>query len=107
MEQVCLVTFTKPWDMTDAQTGERRKGITIEYLLSTDLKPVEGMDNSRGVRHCKESLPLEKLSKIKDVPGFYNCSFSFAPGSKGKVVTKLSDIDFVSIISNSEKPLKV
>lgn len=91
-----LVIFTKPWNMVDETTGEKREGISIEYLMSENLIPVVNEDGSKGVRHCKESLNTNKLPKIKEVPGYYNLSFGMKVGSKGKPVIKLDDIEYIA-----------
>lgn len=95
MEENGIVIFSKPWDMTDEKTGERRQGISIEYLMCKDLKPVNNDDGSKGVRHCKQSLALDKLPKIKEVPGLYKLTFAMKVGGKGRPEIKLDDIDFI------------
>lgn len=90
-----LVIFTKPWEMVDERTGEKREGLTVEYLMAENLNPVVGEDGSKGVRHCKETIGTDKALNVKDVPGWYNLEFGLKPGSKGKMEVRLQDIHFV------------
>lgn len=94
-KMIALVTFANPWAMLDERTGTQRTGITVEYLLIDTLKPVINDDGSKGVRHCKESIDSDKISKISSVPGWYELQFAMKPGSKGKPVLKLDNIHFV------------
>jgi len=100
MEETCIVIFSKPWAMTDDRTKEQKEGITIEYLMTDNLKePCKNEDGSRGVRHCKQSIPISKLVKIKEVPAIYKLRFGLKVNSKGKPEIKLEDLDYVSKIS--------
>lgn len=100
MEENCIVIFTKPWAMTDERTNENKEGITVEYLMTDNLKePCKNEDGSRGVRHCKQSIPIGKLVNIKEVPGIYKLRFGLKVNSKGKPEITLEDLAFVSKIS--------
>lgn len=98
----CVVLYTKPWDMTDERTGERRTGITVEYVMADSMFPVVNEDGSKGVRHCKESLDTNKLLKIKEVPGYYNLTFALKPGSKGKPQIKLDDMEYLGPVEGKK-----
>lgn len=100
MVQKALVFYSKPWDFNDEKTGERKQGITIEYVLADNLKPVKNDDGSRGYGYCKESLSLNRLSKITQIPAFYNLQFALKTGAKGKPQIKLDDIDFLSLVND-------
>lgn len=92
-----IVFFATPWNMLD-DAGTERRGVVIEYLMTDNITPVVNKDGSRGFRHCKESLSIDKLSKIKEVPGIYDLKFVFKPGSKGKPAIKLDDVEFVDVL---------
>lgn len=90
-----IIIYTRPWNMEDEKTGEVRDGISVEYLLAENLNPVVNDDGSKGVRHCKDSISLDKADSIKQVPGLYNLNFGFKPGARGKVTIKLDDIKYL------------
>jgi len=90
-----IVLFANPWAMEDERTGQRREGITLEYIMTDDLKPVINEDGSMGFRHVKESLSIEKMPQVKKVPGVYEMQYTLSV-SKGKPIMKLQNINFVS-----------
>lgn len=99
MDAVGIITYAKPWGMIDERTGQQRQGVSIEYLACGDLAPVTNDDGSKGVRHCKESIPFDLQCKIIHVPGVYNLTWGMKPGNKGKMEVKLADIDYVGEVS--------
>lgn len=90
-----IVLFANPWAMEDERTGQRREGITIEYIMTDVLTPVINEDGSMGFRHVKESLTIDKMPQVKKVPGIYEMQYTLTI-SKGKPVMKLQNINFVS-----------
>lgn len=90
-----VITYANVWEMEDERTGRTRKGVTVEYMLTDSLAPVENEDGSIGYRHIKESMPIDKLDSIKEVPGVYNMIFTLQPGAKGKLQTKLANVQFL------------
>ena len=103
MIQKALVFYTKPWALTDESTGERKAGITVEYLMAENLNPISGDDGSKGYGYNKESMPSDKLPKIVEIPGYYNLKFALKAGSKGRPMLKLDDIDFVCSVTDNNK----
>lgn len=90
-----LVLFANPWAMEDERTGQRREGITLEYIMTDNLKPVINEDGSMGYRHVKESLTIDKMPQVKKVPAYYEMQYTMSV-QKGKPVMKLQNINFVS-----------
>lgn len=96
MKQVGLIFFARPWQMQDEVTRMMKGGLSVEYLVCESLRPVEASeDGSRGVRHCKESLPIEKLANLPKIPGYYELEFEMKPNNKGKAELKLVDAKLV------------
>jgi hypothetical protein len=95
MDSLGIIYYSKAWDMQDEKTGERRQGVSVEYLAVKNLAPVVNDDGSKGVRHTKESIPLDKLDKLEKVPGVYKLDFGMKPGSRGKMEVKLVDVTYV------------
>ena len=90
-----IVLHANPWSLEDERTGQRREGVSLEYVMTDNLKPLVNEDGSLGYRHVKESIAISKLSKVEKVPGIYEFTYGFSV-SKGKPVMKLQDIEFVS-----------
>lgn len=98
-----LVFYTKPWAMTDERTGERKEGLTVEYIMTSDLAPVKNEDGSKGYAYLKQSLNIDVLPKIQEVPGIYDLVFGFKPDSKGKMQVKVVDLDYIGKVNVGAK----
>ena len=92
-----IVTYANTWDMTDEKTGQRRQGISLEYLMSDTMNRIENDDGSKGYKHCKESVPVECSKNIKEVPAMYELIYRMAV-QKGKPVLKLDDLKFIESV---------
>lgn len=90
-----ILLFAKPWRFVDENSGQVREGVSLEYLMTDSLSPVENDDGSVGHRVLKESVSINKLQKIVKVPGIYGLTYGFDI-QKGKPVMKLQDIEFLS-----------
>jgi hypothetical protein len=103
MERVMgIVTYSKPWEMTDENTGVTRKGITVEYMMTDCLVPLQNDDGSQGYNHCKESLPVSCKDKLEKVPGTYDLIFELGI-IKGKPVMKLKDLTYIGKVEVIDK----
>ncbi|HHX80912.1 MAG TPA: hypothetical protein GX692_07610 [Acholeplasmataceae bacterium] len=92
---MAIVLFANPWSMEDEKTGQRREGVTVEYVISENLKPVVNEDGSVGFKPYKESLHISKMPQVIKVPGIYEMYYGFS-NIKGKPVMKLQGMKFVS-----------
>ena len=81
----------------DEKTQVQKSGVSLEYLLTSDLRPVVNQDGSKGYRHIKESVPVEMFSRVKSVPAVYKVNFAMSV-SKGKPSMKISDLEYVGEI---------
>ena len=100
-----IITYANSWSMVDENTGKERKGISIEYLMTEALDPVENDDGSKGYKHCKESIPISCMDRIEQVPGTYELYYELGI-IKGKPFMRLNDIVYVGQVENV-KPHKV
>lgn len=92
---MAIVLFANPWAMEDEKTGQKREGITVEYIMADNLNPVVNDDGSVGYRHVKESLNISKMPQVMQVPGKYEMFYGFSI-SKGKPVMKLQGMKYLS-----------
>lgn len=90
-----IILFAKPWRFVDENSGQVREGVTVEYLMSDSLSPVENEDGSVGHRVLKESMSINKLQKIVKVPGIYDMKYGFEV-QRGKPVMRLQDVEFIT-----------
>lgn len=91
-----IVFFANTWSMTDEHTGIIREGLTIEYVMTDKLSPVNNNeDGSLGYRTIKESINIANANQIKKVPGIYEMTYGFTV-RQGRPVMKLQEIKFVS-----------
>ena len=98
MEKITgIVLSASPWRMEDEQTGQKREGISLEYLMTSTLTPVTNDDGSQGYKHVKESISIQNYGQVKQVPGIYDLNYGFTI-VKGKPVMRLQSIKFISEI---------
>ena len=77
LQQECLVLSASTYSVKDEKTGETNSGLTIFYLPTDNLSPVEDEqalergEMSRGLQPAKVSLPLKMKDKVFSVPGLY------------------------------------
>lgn len=93
MNEVITLLFANSWEMVDEKTGEKREGVTLEYVLGDSLKPTLNSDGSKGLRHIKESLPIACINMVQAVPAVYLASYGMSV-VKGKPIMKVSEIKF-------------
>lgn len=95
MNQKIFIFYARPYKFTDEATGQERTGVSVNYLVCSDLKDCgQHPDGSLGYSPCKDSLPLDSLNKLSSVPAFYDGQFVLSP-SKGQTRLKLSDVTVI------------
>ena len=61
--------------ITDQQTGEINSGMNFWYIMAENLdnkdREARGDNVSKGILPTQGSLPVEKVLKLKSVPGIY------------------------------------
>lgn len=98
MKQNIILLFAKPYRMEkDDKTGFN-EGISIQYLLTDELSPVNG-ESERGMRFSKSSIPLLQGKSISKVPALYEGSFDLKSDAQGKILLKLTDVKYLSEIN--------
>ena len=94
MNQKCILIQASPYSFPDEKTGEIREGISLTYIMTASLTPAkEG--HLKGYKVCKESIPLNAVEQIKEVPGIYNFAHRIE-SVRGKPGLKVNSIEFVS-----------
>ena len=95
MQQKIFIFHANPYSFEDQATKQLREGISINYLVTDNLKDTQNSDGSLGFAPCKDSISLDHLNSLGSVPGFYEGDFIMAP-SKGQTRLKLSSVRLVS-----------
>lgn len=90
-----IVTFAFPWRMEDEINGTVREGLTVHYLMTDSLAPLENEDGSMGYRQVQESVHIQNAKNIVKVPGIYEMKFGYTV-RRGKPIMKLQELKFVS-----------
>ena len=93
-----IVTFAFPWRMEDEIEGTVREGLTVHYLMTDTLKPLENEDGSLGYRLAQESVHIENMKNIVKVPGIYELQYGYTI-RRGKPNLKLQELKFVSEVN--------
>lgn len=92
MDNLILVQYVRPYDLTDENTGERKEGISVFYADSTAV--FNDSQNGFGNPVFKSSLPKEAMSFFTTVPGLYAPVFSTYM-AKGQRCSKLTGAKLV------------
>ena len=95
MEQKIIIIYANPWALTDEKTGQQRSGVSIQYINGEKLDPVNNENGSAGYSVLKESIPADKVNKLRAVPGVYTATMGLSARG-GKNVLSVQDIDFVA-----------
>ena len=90
-----IVTFASPWRMEDEINGTVREGLTVHYLMTDTLKPLENEDGSMGYRQVQESVHIQNAKNIVKVPGIYEMQYGYTV-RRGKPILKLQELKFIS-----------
>jgi len=85
MEQKVILIYGKPYNFPDKETGEIKEGLTLQYILTDNLKANKD-DITYGYMPVKVSMPLKQQENIVSIPGLYNMEFTMAATSKGAVL---------------------
>lgn len=96
MKQRCILLYVNPYHMVDDKTGVVNQGLSVYYVGTDSLEPVED-GNKKGVPVLKQSFDLSLEESIVAVPGYYDLEFALRPvGGKPTVVpvglTYLSEV---------------
>lgn len=95
MMQKIFIFHANPYSFEDSATKQLREGISVNYLMTDNLKDSQNSDGSLGFSPCKDSISLDQLNTLGSVPGFYEADFIMAP-AKGQTRLKLSSVRLVS-----------
>lgn len=102
-----LVMYANPYEMKNEETGEIRRGLTVEYYIfgngGQNMKAQASSDEggSLGYRRMKSSMDITVKDKLMFVPGIYDGGFEMNVDKDGKPSLKLVDVDFVGTCSMS------
>ena len=88
-----LLLSADPWEMTDENTGEIRKGTTLFYL--NNYRDSSG--RALGYKPTKVSSPAEVFKNLKSeqvsLPAFATLGFSTVPGAGGKASVVIDSVE--------------
>ena len=102
MKQQIIILHTNKYDMTDRDTRENNKGISVSYLPNGSLAPkTDG--TQRGDKPAKGSLKFEQEAELAAVPGVYDADLAFKINKDGKPELTLESVKFVGDIQYTVK----
>ena len=105
-KQDYLILSAQTYRMVDENTGVVNEGISVWYLPTDNLQPVEDEQSKvrgdlfRGVKVAKLALPLSLLSKIGSVPGLYSVTMEMVSVQQ-KLQVRARDLDLVGSVKLS------
>ena len=102
-KQTYLILSAQEYRMVDEQTGAVIEGISLWYLPSEKLDPVEDEqaqargEINRGIKVAKMNLPLSKKPKVSVFPALYDVTLEMATVQQ-RLQVRATDIDFVGTV---------
>ena len=98
MKQRCILLYAMPYSIPDESTGVMNEGISLHYLLTDSLVPVEDRSRgTKGINPCKQSVDLAISSQLSKLPGLYDVEFALCQ-VRGKPTLTPVSFEFVSEI---------
>lgn len=88
-----IVLFARAWEMVDEKTGEKRSGVSIQYVMGDSLNP-KASEEGLGYQVIKESITPECAAGLKDVPGIYDAELELK-AQGGKNVLHVCGLSFI------------
>lgn len=92
-----IILYSRPFEMQDEKTGIFNRGVSIQYIMTDKLLPIE-TDQEKGLKVNKGSIDFLKQAQLLKVPGVYEASFGMKTNGNGKPELVVTDIDFKGII---------
>lgn len=93
MAEKVLILSADSWGMTDKETGEFVKGVSVWFVNEYR----EDTETSVGQKPSKVSATPEIFEKLRKspLPGLYELSFGSRSGAQGKATLTLVDAKYV------------
>lgn len=106
MVERCVILHAMPYSMKDEETGDVVEGVSVTYLPTTDLSPVEEKDDmgGRGVKCAKQTFSTKLFEKFSVLPAIYDVEFKLDV-VKGKPVLAPIGLTCISSLAITEKKL--
>lgn len=92
-----ILLYSRPFEMEDEKTKKINRGVSVQYLMTEKILPVE-TDQDKGFKVNKGSLDFLKQSQLIKVPGLYEAFFDLKTNGNGKPELVITDLDFKGII---------
>lgn len=106
MTQKIIILFASPYRIVDERTGEVNQGVSVSYILNSDLKPEFNDNGSMGVKPAKASLDVLELSTLVKAPAFYEGTFHMKIGSNNKPELTLSKVEYIGEVFSETESVK-
>lgn len=90
-----IILSANSWKMEDEKSGQIREGISVQYILTDNLKPNIEENGLLGYKIAQETIPVSHYADLEKVPGIYDLQFGFNI-VKNKPVAKLKSVQFIS-----------
>lgn len=100
MKQRCILLYVNPYKIVDEKTGHVVEGLSVTYLGTDNLYPVEDGDK-KGIPSLKQTFSLDLQSELQAVPGYYDVEFGLRPVA-GKPTVVPIGLHFVSSLEVKE-----
>lgn len=98
-----IILFSNKYSMMN-DNGQVNSGVSIGYILSDNLEPVNTSDTQKGYKPCKISLPLDQEKNLMAVPGIYDMDLNIVVDKDGHPVIRPVAVHFVDKLSFGDTP---
>jgi len=117
-KQRFIMLFASPFSIEDKERGTINEGISTYFLMDDNLQgriDTEAAARGQevfGIKATKMNMPKETRQKIRNVPGFYDCTLKMTTkrvtqnGNTNEIPTmQVVDIEFVGAVDAQLKTL--
>ena len=104
MKNPIIVLYANKYRVQDESRRTEVSGISVSYIFGDSLNPTTDNNGTKGQRPAKGNLQEHLFDKIINVPALYDGEFDMATDKDGKLVLKLTNVEYVSAISLTKKP---
>lgn len=97
MKLEIILLHCKTYSFYD-ESKQLRSGMKVKYLINNTMKPVEVSDNEKGCQVAESNLDIEVFKKINVVPAIYEATMNNNVNSKGQILQKMVDLEYLGEI---------
>jgi len=109
MTKTVFVLSVSAYSFTDEATKRLNEGITVRYIITEDLSPIEDSEKRiKGYKPAKATMPISDYGKFTVVPAYYEATLDVSVDAAGAARVNPKEFTFKnSLTQNTNSKLKL